>query len=88
MTLLYEKLYGDFSQITHWTPTGILAGDKSANAAIAVSFQAIYSTIFSINSKYSLPYTKELEKILEDYLNLTKSIQLTLPSGRAADFGC
>lgn len=67
MGSLYDTLYHDFSQISHWTPRGIIIGELNINAALAVSFQCLYTMSKYINDKYQLRFDNELKKILSGY---------------------
>jgi len=68
---LYEILYYDFSQITHWTPTGVVGGQLNVNAALAVSIQCLYTMSKHINDKYQLRFDHDLKRILAGYLITT-----------------
>jgi len=65
---LYNVLYRDFSQVTHWTPTGIIGGDLNTNASIAVSFQGLYQISKFVNDKYKLQFENDLKTTYENYI--------------------
>ena len=79
---LYNVLYSDFSQVTHWTPTGVVGGQLSVNAALAVSFQCLYTMSKYINDNYQLRFGDDLKRIVNRYiqhhssaLNLSQEVQ-------------
>jgi hypothetical protein len=70
MVSLYDTLYHDFSQISHWTPRGVVIGELNINAALAVSFQCLYTMSEYINKKYQFGYDKDIQKILAKHYRI------------------
>ncbi len=65
---LYDQLYSDFSKITHWTPTGLIAGEMSLKSSISVSFQCLFEITKAINESYELQKNNKLNQIYTNYL--------------------
>jgi hypothetical protein len=68
MNELYDVLYHDFSQVSHWTPTGVIGGQLNVNAALAVSFQCLYTISKYVNDNYELRFEDDLRRIVHRYL--------------------
>jgi hypothetical protein len=75
MESLYDSLYHDFSQITHWTPTGVISGKTNINAALAVSFQCLHTMSSHVNERYRLHYTDDLNKVLVNFFRTASKEQ-------------
>ena len=65
---LYNVLYHNFSQVTHWTPTGVIGGKLNINASIAVSFQGLYQISKFVDNKYKLQFEDDLRMTYKDYI--------------------
>ena len=56
----YKVLYHDFSQLTHWTISGVLDGDTYINPAIVVAFDTLFIMSKEADEKYELGFDAEL----------------------------
>ncbi len=70
MVSLYDTLYSDFSQITHWTPRGIIIGQRNISAALAVCIQSLHTISEYVNKKYQLQFDGDLGSILANYFKI------------------
>ena len=61
------NVYHDFSQVTHWTPTGVIGGSLNINASITVSFQGLYQISKFVNDKYKLQFENDLKMTYKNY---------------------
>lgn len=59
----YDVIYNEFSQIAHWSPSGVIEGDFNAVAAVNVAIDALYEISKEADKKYELGHNKDLNKL-------------------------
>lgn len=60
---LYDQIYSEFSQIAHWSPSGVIGGEINAAAAISVSLDALHATSREANAKYNSGFEKRISEL-------------------------
>ena len=67
MVVSYEKLYHPYSQVSHWSPNGVIRGQLNIGAALATAFQSLLIVSKCINDEYSLGVDDELNEVTDRF---------------------
>jgi len=59
----YDTIYYEFSQIVHWSPSGVADGEISAPLAVTAAIDALFEMLSEANKKYCLGFNKNIGKI-------------------------
>ncbi len=62
----YDAIYNEFSQIAHWSPSGVIGGDVNVLAALTVPLDALFEMSREANKKYKLGLEKKIIKLKAD----------------------
>lgn len=81
----YDIIYYQFSQIEHWSPSGVIGGDVNVFAALTVTLDALFEMSREADKKYNLGFEKKLLELKEDTSKIIPLIRVTLHNKQTAD---
>jgi hypothetical protein len=59
----YDTIYYEFSQIVHWSPSGVAGGEINAPMAVTVAIDSLFEMLKEANQKYRLGFNKSISKV-------------------------
>lgn len=69
MVAAYKKLYHPYSQVSHWSPDGVIRGKLNIGSALITAFQCLHMVSKCINDEYGFGFDDELNEILGRFLD-------------------
>ena len=79
----YDVVYGEFSQIIHWSPSGVIGGNVNILIALTAALDALFEMSREADKKYKLGFDERIRRLRAD-VEKTSSDIVPAPYPQAA----